>query len=241
MDLQELTPEDFVNQQPEEDPRRCSLCPRPTDYHNIPQVPLETAVYTYLQCGCRFHTNCLSMAYTLNLIDNVRACHLCHTDILTDEQTEWLRNYHREGRDLNRINYGNKFDKLWKENQVFREELKTISKFNRTISPLKKLYTAEQSQLKQEFKQIIFTSAEFIKDQRKKYKKLFMKLPTRSKFLSRSTRFNNMLNKILNTYDITQRQLHDGLQRTKGTPRIPYHTYQRWKYSHYRVLRVRLN
>ena len=54
-----------------------------------------------------------------------------------------------------------------------QEELKTISKFNRTISPLKKLYTAEQSQLKQEFKQIVFTSAEFIKDQRKKYKESY--------------------------------------------------------------------
>jgi hypothetical protein len=132
-----------------------------------------------------------------------------------------------------------RLEKLWKEDEAFREELKEVAKEGRKVGPLKKVFEHDRHILRQEWKEAIMPGVTLIRNQKQIFTKRFIGLESRKKYFSIYNRYKLKLFRFLRTYDLDQHQF--ARRSVKGIPRLHHATrWGLWRCKAWHVFRVRL-
>ena len=215
---------------------RCRFCPHPTDTSaNPPQLPLTEAPWTQFRCGCRVHTVCFAIYIHVQEYHRGSTCPCCQQSILTPEQRTFLyEGRHRPEAPDTRAK------KLWEENEVFREELKNMSKEGRKIGPLHTEFVNDTQTLKQEWKEAIGPSVSLIRHHKQIFSKRYQQLESRKKYFHAHGRYKSKLYRFLQTYDVSQSSF-EMRNAVKGMPKLRRVTrWGMWRHKAWHFLRLRL-
>lgn len=189
---------------------KCSICPHEANLDRFPPVDLSTAPYAHLRCGHQVHTHCLAIFLDRQYGQNFR-CEECNQSLYTNEEMEWFR----RGAQDNDIN---KVEKLWKSNEMFREHVVKLAKLQRRANALRNSLTSEYNELKKEWKTLTRPSIVYLKDQRKRFKKLYTNLPSRRITSAIEGLISRERRMILETYNMNRFEL-SLLHRIEGAPK----------------------
>lgn len=206
---------------------RCSLCPHQADDYSFPPVDLTNSPYAQLRCGHQIHTHCLAN-YTTRRDCIEYVCGECGTSLYTNEQREWFR----RGRD----DRNDRMSKLWNSNECFREEFKKFAKLQRKANSINASLRKEYNELNKEWLTVTRPSVMYLKDQKKRFKKLYSNLPSRLKYTSIQRILSREKEKILQTYNVTRYELLF-LRRIEGAPKVKIDTRRRYR-GGYRFFRI---
>ena len=203
------------------------MCPHEADAHSFPPVDLTNSPYAQLRCGHQIHTHCLANFTTRR--DCIEyTCQECGTHLYTDEQREWFR----RGRD----DRDDRMSKLWNTNECFREDYTKFAKLQRKANLINASLRKEYNELNKEWLTVTRPSVMYLKDQKKRFKKLYTNLPSRVNNTSMLRILSREREKLLQTYNISRYELLF-LHRVEGAPKVKIDTRRRYRYS-YRFFRI---
>lgn len=219
---------------------RCSLCPHPADTNRnrstFPHLPLAQAPWTDLPCGHRVHTICYALQFA-----NDRAappeyyrCNTCNEHMFNAEQREWFRQQERNRWREPDIN----FEKLWDENETFREDIRNFKEKQKGMGALEKTAKEEIAALRTEFRDSIRLSVECIREQKAFFKRRLQALQSRKKLRSMVGRSKALQRRIEATYDLSWNDL-ERIKLVRGVPKFrTFSRWSRWCNSSYYLTRV---
>lgn len=212
---------------------QCIICPHEADLDKPPPINVENAPRIQFFCGHSVHTQCMIAKYyeydrqINDCTDFNRAhCPECDSPLTSPEFNEWLNRKFR-----NRENRFINIENLWTTNEVFREDVKELSKVGRELTAGFNAHDKDIATLRREFKEVIKGSVTFIKSQSEVFNKRLVALPSRKKSTRASVKYNKCMKKLLDTYDLSQYEMRF-FKHAKNTPKIPI-TYRHA--SHHRI------
>lgn len=206
---------------------RCCLCPHPADLvqSTFPALPLAQAPWCDLPCSHRVHTQCMFRRVNgQNRYSTSYNCPQCNEHMFTQEQRDW---FGEQDEDNWRRNTTVDFQKLWDENETFREDIKTFKKKQEGIGEFERKANQEMSVIKREFRNAIQLPIECIAEQKRIFKKRLNALESRRKMKAWDGRLRSMQHRIEATYDLGWDDLELLKTRVKGVPR--FRTWRRWR------------
>jgi hypothetical protein len=215
--------------------RRCSLCPTLQD--TAPRVALERAPWMNLQCGHQVHTNCFIEYIYFSTRNLLRfECPICHAHALENTMVEWMVQ-----NDNLHFARPNTLDDLWNGNEEFRNDIRNLHKIQREESKYIQIHKNEVNQLKREWKEITYTSVQFLKDQKRIFKRSLYGLVGRRKGLRGINRMIAERRRLLNKYPNVSWSSFQGIRAVRGAPKLKiFSRTLGWKFMPYNLFRVRV-
>jgi len=130
--------------------------------------------------------------------------------------------------------------KLWETNEVFREELKELSKQGRAVGPLYAAYKKELAALRAEWKTTISPLESVLRNHKESFMKRAIAISSRKKYILANGRYKNKLFRFAQTYEISHWALFRRIG-IKGLPRFrEVGRWRSWRESPRYLFRVRL-
>jgi len=210
--------------------RRCSLCIEEA-FHLF--TPPEKAAFMNLRCGHQIHTNCF-LIHVYTRFQNVLTfdCPICEILPLDTPLVEWLF--------LNRrpVHTTHTDQDLWNTNEEFRNDIRALSKIQKESSKYLIEYKKETTTLKRDWKNTMYTTLEFVKDQRRIFKRRLFGLGVRKKAISSIRRITQERNRMLNKYPSLTWQSFRNLRNIPGAPKLKHYPRSLlWRYLPYNLFR----
>lgn len=222
-----VAPSDYWETPVLEEDGRCCLCPHPADLNHpmlgCPTMDPAEAPWTDFRCGHSVHSNCYLILCVMNRDGDVGVCPVCRQNILTPEQSQWMRTTAAE--QSSRAGRRRKIEKhirnLWEKNPVFREDLKILRKKNREFSSIATNFRKDISQFKKEFQEKVKPAVEIIKGYKKDFTKRFQASKFRKPYLTGYSRISRLNRVFTDTYDLDRYDLW-GLRKIPGIPSMKF-------------------
>lgn len=207
---------------------KCDLCDLQKDNEYYPQIDLthDEKPRTQLRCGHIFHTHCMFHAIVYDgiiEIDAVCPNRECNTTILHTRAVEFY-NRRRGNEHLN-------IERLWRENETFRNDLKDIFKVRKDYLKSFKLYSPKVNLVRRKFRHNIKPYMDAIKYEKSEFKKEVHAIPEKTAALRSMNKYGVKLNKFLKKYELWTSDLRH-LRGLEGAPNIPMRGSIGIKYSH---------
>jgi dsDNA-specific endonuclease/ATPase MutS2 len=151
---------------------------------------------------------------------------------MNDEAVQFIRHRREDNPDR-----PNSVQNLWKDNEVFRAEVREAAKVQREASSEWKKFTKSVSDLKEEWVQKTESYKMILKNMRAEFTNRYKEIPGRVKAFMLLAKAQRMRHTIRNTYDLGYYEL-EALNRIKGAPKISSVFHRRYYYSRIRPARV---
>jgi hypothetical protein len=223
-----------AQQQEQINPNRCHICPLTQD--TAPRTPAENIPWMYLQCGHRIHTNCFLERSNDHAMSLIRfSCPVCQEHALTNNMIQWI-----EAQEQYNFTRANTLQTLWNENHEFREDIKNLSKIQRTHSSVISNHNKECIELRKQWNRDIHTSMEFIRMKTKEYYTSLKGLPFRKKALYGINIILRMRNNLIRKYPSLNWYHYSIISRISGAPKLKrYSRMSAWLISGPRLFNLR--
>jgi hypothetical protein len=215
---------------------RCRFCPHPADTRpNPPQLPLADAPWIEFRCGCRVHTVCYAIRASSEEYYIGRDCLCCGQSILRADQRAFLDQRPRMPEPpATRVN------RLWAENEVFREEVKALAKEPRKIGALHVNFLAEKQALVKEWKEAVAPSIGILKHTREVFTKRLQEMESRKKYFRAHSRYKSKVTRVLETYAVEPSNF-ETRDTLKEIPKIRCaSTWSTWRHAPWYIFKVRI-
>jgi len=215
--------------------RRCSFCPTIQD--TAPRVALDRAPWMNLQCGHQVHTNCFIEYLYFSTRTLLRfECPICHANALENTMIAWLVE-----NDTLHFTRPNTLNDLWDGNEEFRNDIRDLHKIQREEAKSISIHTNEVNQLKREWKEITYTSIQFLKEQKRIFKRRLFTLAGRRKAMRGINRMFAERRRLLNKYPNISWSSFQGIRAIRGAPKLKvFSRILSWKFMPYNLFRVRV-
>ena len=190
-----------------------------------------------LQCGHQLHTNCFIEYLYMGHGHLLRfECPVCHVHALENTMVEWLQE-----NDTIHFAQPETVERLWNENNGFREDIRNLHKLQRGESSAIRTHKKELAQLMREWKETTYTSFQFLKEQKRIFKRRLFSLGGRKRAIRGANKILAERRKILNKYPSLSWISFRNVRAIAGAPKLTQ--YQRtllWKLMPYGLFRIRV-
>ena len=212
---------------------RCAYCPHQADINPAPRETSENPPFTQFRCGHRVHTHCFLLHLHISDAWLGRiTCPECDQRIMNDDAVQFIRHRREDNPDR-----PNSVQNLWKDNEVFREEVREAVKVQREANLEWKKFTKSVGDLKKEWIQKTSPYKTILKNMRAEFANRYKQIPGRVRASMLIAKAQRMKRRIRDTYDLGYYEL-ERLNRIKGAPKIGSVFHRRWLYLRMRPGRV---